>query len=118
MKYMQSLAVLALLLEGSSASNDQNNEIGKKLEQLKIQISEDVKITNKLNKSINHLKQGHDETLIVMNQQIKKHSLNASIIESKDKYDNLTTLEKIKLDNIADSEENKAAIDHLQKDLD
>ena len=55
MKYIQSITVLALFLNGSKAIN---GDIQKKLDQIKSQISEDVKITNKLNKSLKNLKKG------------------------------------------------------------
>ena len=77
MKYTQTFAVLALFLQGTSAS--QNSEISKKLDQLKLQIKEDVKITNKLKKSLKNLKKGGDETLVVINQGLDLHKFTAHI---------------------------------------
>ena len=115
MKYIQSIAVLALLFDTCSAGND----IQKKLDELKAQIQEDVRITNKLNKSLKHLKSRHDDqTLVVINKSLDLHKKTATIQENKDQFDHLTTLEKIKLDNYNDAAENKAAINKLMQDLD
>jgi len=55
---------------------------------------------------------------VVINQSLDLHKLSASIIENKAEFDHLSTLEKIKLDNFNDVEENKSKIAQLMKDLD
>ena len=117
MKYIQSMAVLALFLEGADAARVHNSDIAKKLDELKAQIQEDVHITDKLNKSLKKLKTNDDGTLVIMNTSLDLHKKTAEIQQNKAQYDSLTTLEKIKLDSLADAAENNTAIKNLQKDL-